>query len=152
MLSQILRFDEIADGNRLTKKQMSANKLMIDFLNPFGLVLPGYFRSPCSMEYTTTCSTREHAMRSFSHISPGSVLSIILLKILSLTSFLIICMGVQTAMQFSLLFCSQNDARLGLGPFSMRFFIFFCTSRSLIRSDNFGRLLKLVSFLQWELL
>lgn len=58
-----------------------------------------------------------------------------LLKMLSLTAFLMICVAVPMAIQFSLMFCSQIPAKAGLGPVFIRFHTSFLTNMALVRSD-----------------
>ena len=79
-------------------------------------------------------------------------MSIMLLKMSSLTPSLMIIVAVSTAMRFSLLFCSHIAGGTGLGTVSMRSYTSFSTSMALVRSDHRGQLLKPVSFSRRELL
>lgn len=89
--------------NCLTRNLILVKILVTSFSNPLGLLILRYVKSSWRIEYTTSGPTYKHMVLSFSYMTFGSSLSIILLNKSLLTPLCIISVAILIAIWSSFL-------------------------------------------------
>lgn len=133
---------------RLHRYFTLVNIYITGFSYPYDLVILGWWRSSCKMEYTIPWLILVQTLLSLSHIFLESFRSMILKAIWLLMPFLIICYAIPMAIRSYLTFFTQRLGVLccGRGLVETSSHMLFSISIDLVILDHIGQLMKLMSF------